>query len=67
MSLRIFHLVFIALSILMCLFVGTWGVAVYSTRAASGSLGLGIACFALGAALVVYLVRVYRKLEALGR
>jgi len=67
MSLRTFHLVFIALSILMCLFVGTWGVTEHSARAASGSLALGIACFALGAALLVYLVRVYRKLEALGR
>jgi hypothetical protein len=67
MSLRVFHLVFIALSILMCLFVGTWGVTEHATRATPGSLVLGVACFALGAALAVYLVRVYRKLEALGR
>lgn len=67
MSLKIFHLVFIALSILMCLFVGTWGVSEYAARAASGSLALGVSCFVLGATLLVYLVRVYRKLQALGR
>lgn len=67
MSLKIFHLVFIALSILMCLFVGAWGVSAHAAGATPGSLTLGVACFVLGAALLVYLVRVYRKLQALGR
>jgi hypothetical protein len=67
MSLKVFHLVFIALSILMCLFVGTWGVAEYSARAATEPLALGLSCFAFGAVLAVYLVRVYRKLQAMGR
>lgn len=67
MSLKIFHLVFIVLSILMCLYVGTWGISQYSASGGAGSLALGIACFVLGAALVVYLVRVVRKFREMGR
>lgn len=65
MSLRAFHLFFIAVSIAMCLVVGGWSVNEYLHQAATGMLLLGGSCFALGFVLVVYGVRVYRKLQAL--
>ncbi|MEZ5333520.1 MAG: hypothetical protein R2991_16145 [Thermoanaerobaculia bacterium] len=67
MSLKIFHLVFIALSILMSLYVGAWGLSRYSSGAGGGTLALGIGCFVLGAALAVYFVKVYRKFKEMGR
>ena len=67
MSLKVFHLVFIAASILMCLFVGAWGVAEYSRAGDGGAMALAAGCFALGAALTVYGVGAFRKLQELGR
>lgn len=65
MSLKAFHLFFIAVSILMSLVVGGWSVAEYLRHGAAGLLALGAACFLLGAVLVVYGLKVYRKLQAL--
>ena len=60
MSLRGFHLFFIAVSILLSVWVGMWAVE----RSAWAMAGL---FFVLGAALVVYGLRVRRKLAALER
>lgn len=67
MSLKIFHLIFIVVSILMSLYVGAWGLSRYSAGAGSGPLILGVACFVLGAVLAVYFVKVYRKFKEMGR
>ena len=67
MSLKIFHLIFIALSILMAALVGGWGVSRYLADGSAGSLALGVGFFCAGAALVVYGVRVLRKFQELGR
>ncbi|MGH9465667.1 MAG: hypothetical protein ACRD0X_08460 [Thermoanaerobaculia bacterium] len=67
MSLKAFHLLFIALAVLMCVYVAAWGVGEYLHRAAGGSLALGLGCLLLAGILVVYGVRVWRKLQALPR
>lgn len=67
MSLKAFHLFFIAVSVLLCGFVGAWGVQRYQAAGGVGDLTLGAICFVLGAVLIVYGFAVYRKLEALGR
>ena len=67
MSLRIFHLVFIALSILMAVLVGGWGVNRYLTDGAAGDLTLGVGFFLAGAALLVYGTKVLRKFREIGR
>ncbi len=66
MSLKIFHLVFVALSILMAALVGGWGVNRYLADGGSGDLALGITFFLSGAALLVYGVRVVRKFREIG-
>lgn len=66
MSLKAFHLFFIAAAILMSLVVGGWGVNEYLHGGGAGLLTLGVLCFLLGAVLVVYGLKVYRKLQALG-
>ncbi len=67
MSLKIFHLVFIALSILMAALVGGWGVNRYLADGATSDLILGIGFFLTGAALLVYGVKVWRKFREIVR
>ena len=66
MSLRAFHMFFIAASALMCGVVGAWGVQQYRHGGGLEGLVLAIACFVLGLALVIYGVKAYRKLMELG-
>jgi hypothetical protein len=56
MSLRAFHIIFIVVTVLLCLFVGLWGLR-------QGSVALGVTFLALGAALIEYGRRFFRKLR----
>ena len=67
MSLRIFHVLFITLSVAMAAVVGGWGVQRYRNDGDSGALALGGIFFLLGLALVVYGTRYFRKLKELER
>ena len=66
MSLRVFHMLFIALSIVLSAGVGGWGVQSFLATGRSGSLALGVAFFALGLVLLLYGVRTFRRLRELG-
>ena len=66
LSLRSFHLFFIAVSILLTVWVGAWGVQSYLATRNGGDLTLGLASLAAGVVLVVYGLRVRRKLRDLG-
>ncbi len=65
MSLRSFHLFFIAVSVLLAAWVGVWGVQSYLATRSVGDLALGVVFFLLGFVLLVYGRRVRRKLRAL--
>jgi hypothetical protein len=58
MSLRVFHIIFITLCVFFSLFVAAWGFR-------QGQPVLGGICFVLAVALVVYGVRVFKKLREL--
>jgi len=66
LSLRSFHLFFIAVSILLSAWVGAWGIG--SWREGGGASGLAFAALflAVGAMLVVYFVKVRRKFREMG-
>jgi hypothetical protein len=66
LSLRSFHLFFIAVSIVLSAWVGAWGIA--SWREDGGASGLALAglFLGLGAVLLVYMVRVRRKFREMG-
>lgn len=65
MSLRIFHIVFVVVCILLCLFVGIWGIRLYAATREALGLTLGSIFLITGIALTVYGKRVYGKLKGL--
>ena len=67
MGLRVFHLIFIALSIMMAAMVGGWGIHRYLADGGTGGLVLGVGFFLTGAALLLYGVKVLRKFREIGR
>lgn len=66
MSLKAFHVLFIAVCILLAMFVGGWGVRQYMAGNNHGSLALGIFFFAFGFVLLGYGLKFIRKVEELG-
>jgi hypothetical protein len=66
MSLKFFHILFIAVSSLMCLVVGIWALDAYRADGAVSWLALAAGAFAGGGALVVYGSRFMQKMRKLG-
>ena len=65
MSLRIFHVVFITVSIALTIFVAIWGVREFLATRSGSALALAFVFLAGGVALVLYANRVFRKLKEL--
>ena len=66
MSLKQFHLFFIAVSILTCFGFGAWGVnRHFTTPNGSGMLILAIASVMLGIVLIVYDVKMFQKFKSM--
>lgn len=66
MSLKSFHLVFIALSILLAIGFGVWEVGEYAESGGSGRLVAALLSFLVAVGLIVYGVRFVRKLKHIG-
>ena len=66
MSLRVFHVLFIALSIALSAMVAGWGVQQYLTLGDRGGLALAALFFVVGLALVLYGTKYFHKLKELG-
>jgi len=65
MSLRFFHILFIALSSLMSLVVGIWAIDAYRTDGSVSWIALAVLAFAGGGLLVVYGNRFLQKTRTL--
>ncbi|HVF61215.1 MAG TPA: hypothetical protein VNJ70_15515 [Thermoanaerobaculia bacterium] len=63
LSLRTFHLFFIAASVLLSAWVGVWGIGAWRASGAGTELGMGLVFFAVAAVLAVYGLRVRDKLR----
>lgn len=63
LSLRSFHLFFIAVSVLLAVWVGVWGVQSYLATQSAGDLALGVFFFVLGFVLLLYGRRARKKLR----
>lgn len=66
MSLKTFHLFFIALSTLLAFCFGAWGIQEFVSQDDVSNLVLGAGSIVVGGALVVYGTRVREKLKHLG-
>ena len=65
LSLRSFHLFFIAASVLLSAAVAGWGVQSWMATRNAGDLALGAFFFVVGFLLALYGLRVRRKLREL--
>lgn len=65
MSLRIFHIIFVTVSIALSIFVAIWGVREYMATKSSGALSLAGVFIVAGIVLVIYAGRVFQKLREL--
>jgi len=65
MSLRIFHIIFVTLSIALSVFVTIWGVREFLSSRSVAALILAFVFLALGVLLVFYAGRVFKKLREL--
>ncbi len=65
MSLKAFHIFFIAVSMLLGMFVGGWGVRQYMINDSFGSLVLGLFFFASAFVLLAYGLKFIRMVEDL--
>ena len=65
MSLAVFHIFFIVVSILLALGAGLWGVGSYASQGGASALVFGLLSLAAVPVLTVYCVRVRAKLKAL--
>ena len=65
MSLRVFHIVFVIVTVILSLYVGLWGVREYSQARSGGALALAIIFFATAVAMIVYGRKAYGKLKEL--
>ena len=63
MSLKAFHILFIVLSIILAFGFGIWEIRTYAVTNANGDLWMAIGSFVAGILLVVYAIRVIRKLK----
>ena len=65
LSLRSFHLFFIAASIALAIGVGGWGIQSFVTTKRSGDLVLGLFFAVVGIVLALYGLKVRKKLRDL--
>ena len=66
MSLRFFHVLFIAVSSLMSIGVGVWAIGAWRADGATAWLWMAVLAFVCGAALVLYGNRFLQKTRTLG-
>ena len=66
LSLKAFHIFFIAVSILLGMFVGGWGVRQYLLNDQLGSLMLGALFFVSAFILLAYGLKFIAKVDELG-
>lgn len=65
MSLRVFHIVFIVVTIVLSLYVALWGISQFSQERNAGALALGILFLVAAVGLMIYGKKTFRKLKEL--
>ena len=63
LSLKIFHIIFILASIILSFAFGTWAWQYHQVNAMPLYLGFSLVSYIFGIALVIYLIKVIKKLK----
>lgn len=63
MSLKAFHILFIALSTMLAVGFGVWSVRMYAAAQGGGYMVMGVLSFACAVALLVYGYKFWQKLR----
>jgi hypothetical protein len=64
-SLRMFHMVFIGVTVVLAAFVAAWAVQQYQATQAAGYVATALASLAAGGGLIVYGTKFQRKTRTL--
>jgi hypothetical protein len=65
MSLRVFHIVFVIVTVILSLYVALWGIREFTQERSTGALALGILFLITAVGLMVYGRKAYGKLKEL--
>lgn len=65
MSLKMFHILFIVCSVLLCIIFSIWGFANYHTSPTMGYLWAGVGSLTASVGLAIYGINFYKKLDKL--
>jgi len=65
MSLRVFHIVFVVVTIVLSLYVALWGIREFSAERSATALTLGVLFLAMAVGLMIYGKKAFRKLKEL--
>jgi len=65
MSLRVFHIVFVIVTVILSLYVALWGIREFAQEQSKGGLALGILFLLTAVGLMIYGKKAFRKLKEL--
>lgn len=65
MSLRVFHMVFVIVTVVLSLFVALWGIQEFSQERSMGALMLAVIFLVTAVGLMIYGKKAYGKLKEL--
>lgn len=65
MSLKAFHLFFIAMSVVLAAFVAAWATGEYRAAGGAGDIATAVGAIVAGGGLIVYGVKFQRKVRSL--
>jgi hypothetical protein len=65
-SLKAFHILFIALSVVLAIGFGVWEIVGYMETTITSQLVMGLLSFIVAVALILYGIRFLRKLKHVG-
>jgi uncharacterized PurR-regulated membrane protein YhhQ (DUF165 family) len=65
MSLRVFHMVFVIVTVILSLYVALWGIREFSQERSIGALSLAVIFLLTAVGMIVYGKKAYGKLKEL--
>lgn len=65
MSLRVFHIVFVIVTVVLSLYVALWGIREFAVARSTGALALGLLFLVTAVVMMIYGKKAFTKLKEL--